>query len=62
MTVAPQTYGAYARPVEFLIWLVIIAVVVGGGVWAWTHRAWIIAKMLGQPEDRIKRAIERRKS
>lgn len=44
------------------MWLVIIAVVVGAGVWAWTHRAFIIAKMLGQPEDRIKRAIERRKT
>lgn len=44
------------------MWLVIIAVVAGAGVWAWTHRAMIIAKMLGQPEDRIKRAIDRRKS
>lgn len=46
---------------EFLIWLVIIAVVAGVGVWAWTQRAMIIAKLTGQPEDRIKSAIERRK-
>lgn len=46
---------------EFLIWLVIIAAVAGVGVWAWTQRAMIIARVLGQPEDRIKRAIERRK-
>lgn len=47
---------------EFLIWLVVIAALVGAGVWAWSRRSFFIAKALGQPESRIKRAIEKRDS
>jgi len=47
--------------VEFLIWLVIIAVVVGGGAYVWRNRTRLMAKALGQPESRVQRHIDRRK-
>ena len=45
---------------EFLVWLVIIAVVVGGGVYVWRNRTRLLAKALGQPESRVQRHIDRR--
>jgi hypothetical protein len=47
--------------VEFLVWLIIIAVVVGGGAYVWRNRARLLAKVLGQPESRIQREIDRRR-
>jgi hypothetical protein len=47
--------------VEFLIWLVVIAVIVGGGAYVWANRTRLLAKVLGQPESRIQRHIDRRK-
>ncbi len=42
---------------ELLILLAIVVV----GVVAWMNRVKIAAKVLGQPEARVRRAIERRK-
>lgn len=44
-----------------LITLLVIVVVVGGGAWAWMNRVPLLAKLLGQPESRIRAQIERRK-
>jgi len=52
----------YASTVDFLVWLLVIAVFIGAGVWAWSRRSYLLAKALGQPESRIKREIERRNS
>jgi hypothetical protein len=41
-------------------WLILIAVIVGAAI-AWKYRVKIAAKVLGQPEHRIQRAIERRR-
>jgi hypothetical protein len=41
-------------------WLIVIALIVGA-VFAWKNRVRILAKVLGQPEHRIQRAIDRRK-
>lgn len=41
-------------------WLIVIALVVGA-VLAWKNRVRILAKLTGQPEQRIQRAIDRRK-
>lgn len=40
--------------------LILIAVIVGLVV-AWRMRVQLLAKVLGQPEDRVRRQIERRK-
>jgi uncharacterized iron-regulated membrane protein len=45
--------------VEFLLWLVIIAVVVGGGAYVWRNRTRLLARALGQPESRVQRHIDR---
>ena len=42
----------------FMFWLVLIVVL---GVVAYRYRVKILAKVLGQPESRIQRQIERRK-
>jgi hypothetical protein len=47
--------------VEFLLWLVILAVLVGGGVYVWRNRTRLLAKLLGQPESRVQRHIDRRR-
>ena len=57
----PPADIAYARVVTFLLWILVIAVVVGAGAWAWSRRSFLIAKALGQPESRIKRQIEQRR-
>ena len=44
-----------------LIVLLVILLVVGGGAYAWMHRVPLLAKLLGQPESRIRAQIERRK-
>lgn len=46
---------------DVLLWLVIIAVVVGGGAYVWRNRTGLLAKMLGQPESRVQRHIDRRR-
>lgn len=43
-----------------MTFLIIIALVVGAVV-AWRLRVPLLAKVLGQPEDRIRRQIERRR-
>jgi hypothetical protein len=43
--------------VEFFI----IVVLVVGAIAAWRYRVRLLAKILGQPEQRIQRAIDRRK-
>jgi len=45
---------------EFLLWLLIIAIVVGGGAYVWRNRTRLLAKALGQPESRVQRHIDRR--
>ena len=45
---------------DFLVWLVIIVVLVGGGVYVWRNRTRLLAKALGQPESRVQRHIDRR--
>ena len=41
-----------------MLWFLLIVVV---GVLAWKFRVQILAKVLGQPESRIQRQIERKK-
>ena len=41
-----------------MLWFLIIIVL---GVVAWKYRVKLMAKVLGQPESRIQRQIERRK-
>ena len=43
-----------------MFWLILIVLVVGA-VAAWKFRVQLLAKVLGQPERRIQRAIDRRK-
>jgi hypothetical protein len=49
---------AYARRV---LTLLIIVVVLAAAGWAWVNRVRLLAKVLGQPESRIRAQIERRK-
>ena len=46
---------------EFLLWIVILVVVVGGGLWVWRNRVRLLARALDQPESRVQRHLERRK-
>jgi hypothetical protein len=48
----------YARSV---LTLLIIVVLVAAAGWAWVNRVRLLAKLLGQPESRIRAQIERRK-
>lgn len=41
-------------------WLILLVLVVGGYL-AWRNRVPLLARVLGQPESRIQRQIERRK-
>lgn len=41
--------------------LVILLVVLVGGYLAWRNRVALIARVLGQPESRIQRQLERRR-
>jgi hypothetical protein len=41
-------------------WIIIIALIVGA-VYAWRNRVRLLSRLLGQPEHRIQRAIDRRK-
>ena len=41
-------------------WLILLIIVVGA-VAAWKLRVPLLAKVLGQPEDRIRRQLEQRK-
>lgn len=41
-------------------WFILLVLVVGA-VAAWKFRVQLLAKVLGQPEQRIQRAIDRRK-
>jgi hypothetical protein len=52
------TCTPYARRV---LTLLIIVVVLAAAGWAWVNRVRLLAKVLGQPESRIRAQIERRK-
>ena len=41
-------------------WIILIVLIVGG-VLAWRNRVALMARVLGQPESRIQRQIDRRK-
>lgn len=41
-------------------WIILLVLVVGG-VLAWQNRVALMAKVLGQSEDRVQRQLERRK-
>jgi hypothetical protein len=43
-----------------MFWFILIVLVVGA-VAAWKFRVQLLSKVLGQPEHRIQRAIDRRK-
>jgi hypothetical protein len=43
-----------------MFWFILLVLIVGG-VAAWKFRVQLLAKVLGQPEHRIQRAIDRRK-
>jgi hypothetical protein len=43
-----------------MFWFILLVLIVGG-VAAWKFRVQLLAKVLGQPEPRIQRAIDRRK-
>ncbi len=43
-----------------MAWLILIGLVVGGYL-AWRHRVALLSRVLGQPESRIRRQLERRK-
>ena len=43
------------------MWFLILLVIVVGGVVAWKMRVPLLAKILGQPESRIDRQLNRRK-
>lgn len=43
-----------------MTWLILLILVVGG-VLAWKNRVALMAKVLGQSEDRVQRQIHRRK-
>ena len=44
------------------MWFLIFCALVVAGVLAYTYRVPLIAKITGQPERRIRRAIEQRKN
>jgi hypothetical protein len=50
------------RPTEGIpmFWFILLVLIVGGVV-AWKFRVQLLSKVLGQPEHRIQRAIDRRK-
>ena len=41
-------------------WIILIVIVVGG-ILAWRNRVTLMAKVLGQSEDRVQRQLDRRK-
>lgn len=43
------------------MWFLILLALVVGGVIAFRYRVQILSKVLGQPEDRVRRALEERK-
>ena len=52
--------GAGLSKGTVMFWFILIVLVVGA-VAAWKFRVQLLSKVLGQPEHRIQRAIDRRK-
>jgi hypothetical protein len=44
-----------------MFWFILLVLIVGG-IAAWKFRVPLLAKLLGQPEHRIQRAIDRKKN